>query len=54
LVGVTAEHITSLARSDPPGGRQRWTLRMLAYTAVETQLVDAISHESVRRILSAN
>lgn len=46
-----AAHITALACSDPPEGRKRWTLRLLADRAVELELVDTISHEGVRKFL---
>ncbi len=51
LDGLTSTHITALACSEPPEGRERWTLRMLADKAVELDLVDSISHESVRKLL---
>ena len=51
LHGLTAAHITALACSDPPEGRKRWTLRLLADRAVELELVDTISHEGIRKFL---
>lgn len=51
---ITAEQrakITALACSEPPKGRQRWTLRLLADKVVELGLVEEISHEKVRDIL---
>jgi len=51
LAGLTAAHITALACSDPPEGRKRWTLRLLADRAVELELVDTISHAGVRKFL---
>jgi transposase len=51
LVGPTAAHITALACSDPPEGRKRWTLRLLADRAVELELVDTVSHEGIRKLL---
>ena len=51
LDGLTAAHITALACSDPPEGRKRWTLRLLADRAVELELIDTISHEGVRKLL---
>ncbi len=35
----------------PPEGRSRWTLRLLADKAVELELVDSISRETVRQTL---
>lgn len=54
LNSVTAAKITGLVGSEPPEGHERWTLRLLADRAVQLELVDTISHESVRKILRAN
>ncbi len=51
LEGLTAANIPALACSDPPEGRNSWTLRQLADRAVELGLVDTISHEGVRKLL---
>lgn len=51
LTGLTAAHITALACSDPPEGRKRWTLRLLADRAIELELVDTVSHEGIRKLL---
>jgi transposase len=40
-----------LARSEPPAGRKRWTLELLADRLVELKAVDSISYETVRREL---
>ena len=50
----TEARITSLACSDPPEGRKRWTLRLLADRAVKLKLVDTISHERIRKMLRTN
>lgn len=47
---VKAELVT-LAKGDPPKGRKRWTLRLLAGHLVELKVVPEISHESVRQVL---
>lgn len=39
--------LCSIACSDPPEGRSRWTLRLLADRLVELELVDTISHTAV-------
>ena len=49
--GRVEAHLAKLACSTPPQGRNRWTLRLLADKAVELQLVDSISHETVRQTL---
>lgn len=44
-------HLVALACSQPPTGRARWSLRLLADKAVELGLCDSISHEGVRQTL---
>ncbi|QNE42215.1 helix-turn-helix domain-containing protein (plasmid) [Hymenobacter sp. NBH84] len=43
--------VTALACTPAPTGHSRWTLRLLADKAVELQLVDSISHETVSQVL---
>lgn len=43
--------IVALACSEPPVGRQRWTVRLLAEKAVELQIVEEVSHMSIHRAL---
>ena len=43
--------VTALATSEPPEGRARWSLRLLADKLVELEIVDSISHRTVRDIL---
>jgi transposase len=43
--------LTLLACSDPPEGRSRWTMKLLADRLVELGAVDSISHMSVQRLL---
>ena len=43
--------LLALACSDPPPGRSAWTLRLLADKLVELEVVDHVSHETVRRAL---
>jgi transposase len=43
--------LTLLACSEPPEGRSRWTVRLLADKLVEMEVVDSISHMSVQRLL---
>jgi transposase len=49
--GDLKAHRIALSCSTPPSGQARWSLRLLADQAVELQLVEAISHETVRRVL---
>ncbi len=44
-------HLIALACSDPPEGKERWALRMLADRMVELGHVDELSYETVRRTL---
>jgi transposase len=41
----------TLAKSEPPEGRKRWTLQLLADRLVELKVVDSISYEKVRQAL---
>jgi hypothetical protein len=51
LGGEAEARLTALACSQPPKGRGRWSLRLLAARLVELRLVDSVSHETVRRAL---
>jgi transposase len=41
--------LETLAHSEPPEGRKRWTLQLLADRLVELKVVDSISYETVRQ-----
>jgi transposase len=51
LDGNAEARLIALACSEPPQGRVRWTLRLLADKLVELEIVDAVSTETVRRVL---
>ena len=51
LDGAQEARLVSLACSAPPDGKARWTLKMLADRLVELEAVDAVSDETVRRVL---
>ncbi len=51
LSGKDKAAVVALACSDAPPGYARWTLRLLADKLVELELVDTISHTSVKTIL---
>jgi Homeodomain-like domain len=51
LGGEAEARLTALACSQPPRGLARWSLRLLAERLVELQVVDSVSHETVRRAL---
>jgi transposase len=43
--------ITAIACSEPPEGRNRWTLRLLADKIVELRIAESISYKTVERVL---
>ena len=43
--------ILALRMSTPPTGYSRWSLRLIAKRAVELEIVDSISYETIRRTL---
>ena len=51
LNGKQEALLVAIACSDPPTGRQKWTMQLLADRLVELQVVDAIADETVRRAL---
>lgn len=51
LDGHQEAYLAALACSDPPEGKKRWTMRMLAEKLVSLELVEEISEETVRRTL---
>jgi transposase len=51
LDGEKEAQLVALACSQAPEGHARWTLRLLAGRLVELEVVDSISHETVRRTL---
>ena len=51
LAGNAEAHLVALTCSDAPGGRDHWPLRLLADKLVELGVVEAISHETVRRTM---
>lgn len=51
LDGEQEARLVTLACSTPPEGHARWSLRLLADALVELDVVDAVSHETVRQTL---
>ena len=51
FTGRDEAKLTLIACSDPPEGRNRWSVRLLADKLVELEVVDSISRESVRKYL---
>jgi hypothetical protein len=51
LDGAAEAQLLAVACTAAPGGRPRWTLRLLARRLVELEIVDGISPETVRQTL---
>lgn len=51
LDGAQEAHLLALSCSEPPAGRERWSLRLLAEQMVTLGHVDEISYETIRRTL---
>jgi transposase len=51
LDGKQEAKLIAVACSKPPAGKKRWTLRLLAEQMVELEVVEELSHETVRQTL---
>lgn len=51
LSGNQEARLIAMRLGPPPKGYANWTLRLLARKVVELEIVDSISHETVRRTL---
>ena len=51
LDGAQEAQVIAVVCGEPPAGRSRWTLRLLADEVVRLEIVDTISHETVRQTL---
>jgi transposase len=51
LDGAQEARLIALACSEPPEGKPRWTLRLLADRMVELDYAETVSYETVRRVL---
>ena len=51
LDGEVEAHLVALACAEPPTGRERWTMQLLADKLVELEVVESISDETVRLAL---
>lgn len=49
LDGSQEAHLIALACGEPPPGRARWTLRLLADRRVDLKYVEEVSHETLRQ-----
>jgi transposase len=51
LDGKQEAMVVALACTEAPQGRDRWSVRLLARRAVELEVVETVSRETVRRVL---
>src|SRR5262249_2899817 len=51
MTGDEEAHLIALYCSQVPDDHERWTLRMLADKMVELDIIDSVSHETIRRTL---
>jgi len=51
LDGAKEARLIALACSEPPEGRSRWTLRLLADELIALEIVESISYRTVQRTL---
>jgi hypothetical protein len=51
LDGNAEAHLIALACSDAPEGYDRWTLRLLQDRFVKLEIVESVSHETIRTTL---
>ena len=51
LDGEQEARLIALTCSEPPAGQARWSLRLLADKLVELEIVEAVSHQTVGRVL---
>lgn len=49
--GAAEARLIALSCSKPPEGYSRWSLKLLADKAVELEIVDRVSYETVRQVL---
>jgi len=49
--GESEAKLIALACSEPPAGRKRWSLRLLADKLVELNVFESVSHERVRQVM---
>ncbi|HHI93155.1 MAG TPA: IS630 family transposase [Gammaproteobacteria bacterium] len=54
LDGEQQAHLVALVCSEPPEGRNRWSLKLLASKMVALNHVDSVSPETIRQVLKKN
>lgn len=51
LDGDQEAHLIAICCSNPPEGRSRWTLKLLANKLIEMEIIDTLSPSTVSRVL---
>ena len=51
LDGDAEAQVIALMCSEPPAGQARWTLKLLGHRLVELEVVESVSHETIRQVL---
>ena len=51
LDGEGEAHLIAMACSEPPDGYERWSLRLLQDRMIRLEIVENISHETIRQTL---
>ena len=51
LDGEGEAHLIALACGEPPDGHERWSLRLLKDRIIRLEIVENISHETIRQTL---
>ena len=51
LDGEAEAHLVALMCSQKPEGAERWSLRLVREKVVELEIVESVSHETVRQVL---
>jgi transposase len=51
FTGTDRAKVTAIACSDPPQGRNKWSLRLIADRLVSLELIEEISYQTVKRVL---
>jgi Homeodomain-like domain len=54
LQAADKQRIIAMVCSDPPGGRARWTVRLIAEEAVKRKLVPRVGRETIRILLQSH
>lgn len=49
--GDAEAHLIAMSCSEPPEGFSRWSMRLLSEKMVELEYLEAVSHETVRKVL---